>query len=194
MTEIIDTDLKTISKQAMDAIIEEHLELVKQFDFDELGSLIAPIKNARSIFLIGMGRSGLMMQAAAMRLMHLGFKAYVVGETTTPAIGEGDLLIAGSGSGTTASVLRAAKTAKEEKADVISFTTDETSALAEIADHIVIIPAAQKEEHHNKISDQYAGSLFEQGLLLFFDALIQTLWKVDGSSAETLYKRHSNLE
>ncbi|WP_028376165.1 6-phospho-3-hexuloisomerase [Leeuwenhoekiella sp. MAR_2009_132] len=192
--ETLDSDLASISEQAMTSILHEHLELMKHFDFEELRNLVAPITNAGSIFLIGMGRSGLMMQAAAMRLMHLGFDAYVVGETTTPAIQEGDLLIAGSGSGTTATVIRAAETAKEVGAEVVSFTTDKTSKLAALSRYVVHIPAARKEAHNNTISEQYAGSLFEQGLLLFFDALIQTLWKVDGSSAETLYKRHSNLE
>ena len=192
--ETLDSDLASISEQAMTSILNEHLELVKHFDFEELRNLIAPITKAGSIFLIGMGRSGLMMQAAAMRLMHLGFDAYVVGETTTPAIQEGDLLIAGSGSGTTATVIRAAETAKEVGAEVISFTTDKTSELAALSTYVVHIPAAQKQAHDNTVSNQYAGSLFEQALLLFFDALIQTLWSIDGSSAEELYKRHSNLE
>ncbi|MEH6407710.1 MAG: 6-phospho-3-hexuloisomerase, partial [Leeuwenhoekiella sp.] len=157
-----DIDIAALSAQAMDTITKEHLKLVRHFDFDELASLVSPINKAHSIFLVGMGRTGLMMKAAAMRLMHLGFTAYVVGETTTPAIGEGDLLIAGSGSGTTASVIRSANTAIEKKATLICFTTDATSALAEIANFKVIIPAAQKKEHNSKVSEQYAGSLFEQ--------------------------------
>ena len=32
-----------------------------------------------------------MMEAIAMRLMHAGFKSYVVGEMVTPAVGPGDL-------------------------------------------------------------------------------------------------------
>ncbi|RXG22552.1 6-phospho-3-hexuloisomerase [Leeuwenhoekiella aequorea] len=182
------------SEEAMNSILNEHKQLLEQFDFQQLSALVDPIQEAKVIFLIGMGRSGLMMKAAAMRLMHLGFTAYVVGETTTPAIGSGDLLIAGSGSGTTSTVIRAAKTAKDQNAKVACFTTDAASELAALSDYIVNIPAAQKQAHENTVSDQYAGSLFEQALLLFFDALIQTLWSIDGSSAEELYKRHSNLE
>ncbi|MCC4213087.1 6-phospho-3-hexuloisomerase [Leeuwenhoekiella parthenopeia] len=188
------TEITNSTREALSAILKEHIALQERVDAQELQALIKPIKNANSIFLIGMGRSGLMMQAAAMRLMHLGFEAYVVGETTTPAIKKGDLLIAGSGSGTTATVIRAATKAFDLGAEVACFTTDSNSELAELSTYRVIIPAAEKQEHNNSISEQYAGSLFEQGFLLVFDALIQSLWKLDGSSAETLYKRHSNLE
>ena len=188
------TEITNSTREALSAILKEHIALQERVDAQELQALIKPITSANSIFLIGMGRSGLMMQAAAMRLMHLGFEAYVVGETTTPAIKKGDLLIAGSGSGTTATVIRAATKALDLGAEVACFTTDGNSELAELSTYRVIIPAAEKQEHNNSISEQYAGSLFEQGLLLVFDALIQSLWKLDGSSAETLYKRHSNLE
>lgn len=194
MKEQTEEDLKLWNEQAMNAILKEHLELIKNVDFKAFAKIISPIKRANAIFFIGMGRSGLMMKAAAMRLMHLGFEAYVVGETTTPAIGKGDLLIAGSGSGTTTSVLRAVETAKKVNADVIGFTTDAESPMAKKADYNVILPAAKKQQHQNNVSEQYAGSLFEQALLLYFDSLIQTLWKIDGSSAETLYERHANME
>ena len=39
-----------------------------------------------------------------MRLMHLGFNVYVVGETVTPAVETDDLLIVISGSGETKSI------------------------------------------------------------------------------------------
>ena len=192
--QVTDQDLTQEAKQAMTTILEEHVALFKGFDFQELQALIEPIQKANSIFLIGMGRSGMMMQALAMRLMHLGFKAYVVGETTTPAIQDGDLLIAGSGSGSTATVLRAAQEAVGLGAEVASFTTDTTSKLAQVSTYVVHIPASEKQAHADTTSVQYAGSLFEQALLLFSDALIHTLWQIDGSTAQTLYTRHSNLE
>jgi 6-phospho-3-hexuloisomerase len=50
---------------------------------------------------------------AAMRFMHLGYTVFI-GETNTPAILEGDLLVA-SGSGTTSSVVSSAEKAKSQK-------------------------------------------------------------------------------
>ena len=71
----------------------------------EIEKLIQAILTSKKIFLAGAGRSGLMIKAFAMRLIHMGFTAYVVGETITPAIASGDLLIIGSGSGSTDSLV-----------------------------------------------------------------------------------------
>lgn len=194
MEHTIDKDLEQLVTNAMTTILEEHLKLRDQIRYDEIAAIIPVIKQANAVFLMGMGRSGLMMKAAAMRLMHLGFKAYVVGETTTPAITKGDVLLAGSGSGTTSSIVRAAEKAQTVAASIVCFTTDAHSPVASLADFTVTIPAAEKQKQNTEISTQYAGSLFEQALLLVFDALIQALWDLDGSTASELWKRHANLE
>ena len=77
---------------------------------------------APTVFTIGTGRSGLALQMAAMRFMHLGLPTHVVGETTAPAIGSGDVLVAASGSGSTARVVRAAQTARDQGADVLDLS------------------------------------------------------------------------
>ena len=181
-------------EDAMDIIIGEHLKLIKSIQYDEIAALILTITNAKNIFVTGSGRTGLMMKASAMRLMHLGYKVHVVGETTAPAIVKGDVLIAGSGSGTTSGIVSAAETANKEGASVICFTTNAASHLALLSKHTVTIPAAQKQKRDEDISKQYAGSLFEQSLILVMDALIQTLWELDGSLASDLWKRHANME
>jgi 6-phospho-3-hexuloisomerase len=181
-------------ESAMNVIINEHIILVNTINYNEVAALIPIITNAKHIFIMGAGRTGLMMKAAAMRLMHLGYTVHVVGETTAPAIGDGDVLIAGSGSGTTCGIVNAANAAKQVGADVVCITTNGNSPLADLAIQNVLIPAAQKQERDEDVSKQYAGSLFEQSLLLVFDALIQTLWDLDGSSASELWKRHANME
>ena len=178
----------------MDLIIHEHLELIKSLQYHEIAALIPTITSAKNIFVTGSGRTGLMMKALAMRLMHLGYKVHVVGETTAPAIRKGDVLIAGSGSGTTGGIVSAAETANTEGASVVCFTTNKESLLALLSKHTVIIPAAQKQKRNEDVSKQYAGSLFEQSLLLVTDALIKALWEQDGSLASELWKRHANME
>ena len=179
---------------AMNTIMDEHIKLKAALQVEQIAALIPAINSADRIFIMGAGRTGLMMKAAAMRLMHLGYKVYVVGETTSPAIGKGDVLIAGSGSGTTSGIVRAVETAQKVGASIICFTTNSNAPLAQLADLTVRIPAAQKQLRDQDISKQYAGSLFEQSLLLVFDALIQVLWELDGSSAADLWKRHANME
>jgi 6-phospho-3-hexuloisomerase len=181
-------------KSNLKEIISEHTNLADHMDYTNLGELIKSIKEANAIFLIASGRSGYAMRSVAMRLMHLGLKVFYVGDTTTPAINAGDLLWTASGSGTTSTIVKAAEKAKQVGARVIAMTTNAASLLAGIADVPILIPAAEKEDHHGAKSKQYAGSLFEQALLLLGDAIFMELWKIDGSPAEELWKRHSNME
>ncbi len=181
-------------KTNLDLILEEHLKLVKQIDFRQVALLIPYIHQAERIFLTGAGRSGLALKSAAMRLMHFGLTVFVAGETTTPAIRKGDLLIAASGSGTTSTIVKAAEKAVAAGAVIASFSTTTDSPLAKLSVLVLILPAAQKEDHGKTISAQYAGSLFEQALLLLTDAIFQTMWAADGTPSEVLWKRHANLE
>lgn len=154
------------------AVLEETDRLLKSVPGVDWGPAGQLITSARRIFVIGNGRSGLTIQMAAMRLMHLGLRVHMAGEVTAPALGEGDLLIAVSGSGTTESVIAAARTAKKVGATVLAVTTAPNSALSQQSD---------------------AGSLFEKSVLLAFDALFQSLWSNDDQSAEKLWKRHANI-
>ncbi|WP_247828318.1 6-phospho-3-hexuloisomerase [Arthrobacter antioxidans] len=174
-----------------------HEELVGAADGlqdEQLSALVIEIQQARRVFVTGGGRSGLALRMHAMRLMHLGLTVHVVGETTTPAIGDGDLLLVASGSGTTAGAVAVAETAGSVGARVAAVTTDGESKLADLADSVVVIPAAQKTDHGGTASRQYSGSLFEQALLLVLDATFHTLWQADGTPAEDLWPRHANLE
>ncbi|ORA28687.1 6-phospho-3-hexuloisomerase [Mycobacterium aquaticum] len=146
------------------------------------------------VFVAGAGRSGLVLRMAAMRLMHFGLNVHVAGDTTTPAIADGDLLLVASGSGTTSGVVKSAQTAKKAGARIAAFTTDPNSPLAGLADALVIIPAAQKTDHGSHISRQYAGSLFEQVLFVVTEAVFQSLWDHTDVEAEELWTRHANLE
>jgi len=194
MSLTIETDIATDIQQHMEMILAENQKLASQIEFNQIAAIVPYIQNADRIFIVGAGRTGLALKAAAMRLMHLGFNVFVVGETTTPAIGKGDLLIAGSGSGTTSSIVKAAEKSVSAEAKVVSISTTKESPLAALSNHVAIIPAAQKQDHGGTISQQYAGSLFEQSILILMDAVIQTLWKLDGTPAEELWKRHANLE
>ncbi len=194
MSSVINIDLATDIQANLEMILLENQKLTSQINFSQIAEIVPFIQNADRIFVVGAGRTGLALKAAAMRLMHLGFTVFVVGETTTPAIRKGDLLIAGSGSGTTSSIVKAAEKSVSAEAKVISISTTKVSPLAALSNHVAILPAAQKQDHGATISKQYAGSLFEQSVLLLTDAIIQTLWKLDGTPAEELWKRHANLE
>jgi 6-phospho-3-hexuloisomerase len=194
MSELNAEQLSQDLRQQWQVVIQENQRLAEQVDFAPVAALIPLLQHAKRVFVVGAGRTGLALKAAAMRLMHLGFTVFVVGETTTPAIQAGDLLLAGSGSGTTSTIVKAAEKAKAAGAQVVAISTTTDSPLAALATLMVVLPAAQKQDHGGTISQQYAGSLFEQSVLLLTDAIFQTLWALDGTPAEELWKRHANLE
>ena len=194
MSELKAEQLSQDLRHNWQVILAEHQRLAEQVELTAAVALIPLIQHAKRVFVVGAGRTGLALKAAAMRLMHLGLTVFVVGETTTPAIGAGDLLLAGSGSGTTSTIVKAAEKAVAAGAQVVAISTTASSPLAALATQVVVLPAAQKQDHGGAISQQYAGSLFEQAVLLFTDAVFQTLWALDGTPAEELWKRHANLE
>ncbi|TXK80600.1 6-phospho-3-hexuloisomerase [Paenibacillus sp. N3.4] len=176
-------------------IIQELQIAAKQLDEDQAEKLVERITQSGKIFVAGAGRSGLMMRALAMRLMHLGIQAYVVGESVTPSLSAQDLLIIGSGSGETSSLLSMAEKAKNLGASVAAVTIFPESSIGRLADHVVKLPGSPKDPLHRAYSTiQPMGSLFEQTLLLFADALILMLMEKEGYSNETMYGRHANLE
>ena len=187
-------DLSGALQTNMQMILEENRKLADRFDYQQLAEIIPLIQSAERIFVAGAGRSGLALRSAAMRLMHFGLNVFVAGETTTPAIRKGDLLIAASGSGTTSTIVKAAEKTVAAGGQVVALSTTTDSPLANLAALVLILPAAQKQDHGKTISAQYAGSLFEQSVLLFSDAVFQTLWGIDNEPAEEMWKRHANLE
>ena len=56
------------------------------------------------------------------------------------------------------------------------------------------MPAPQKQEHRSGKSVQYAGSLFEQAVVLIGDTVFHTLWQRSGLTAEQLWAINANVE
>ncbi|VDG96405.1 3-hexulose-6-phosphate isomerase [Lysinibacillus sphaericus] len=160
----------------------------------EAENLVGAILNAKKIFVAGGGRSGFMAKAFVMRMMHIGLEAYVVGETVTPNLEADDLFIVGSGSGETGSLVSMTEKAKNIGATIASITTNPVSTIGKLADLTIEIPAQAKADSASGKSIQPMGSLFEQALLLFYDALILSVMEKSDSHSEFMYGRHANLE
>lgn len=186
--------MQTIFTQAIELVLAENQRALQSIADSAVEQLAQKIMTVDRIFVVGEGRSGLAMRMAAMRLMHLGYKVYVVGETTTPSLHSTDLVIACSGSGRTESVCAIAAKAKAIGAYLVGVTVNSRSFLGQLADLPIEIAAATKEDAENTRSQQFAGSLFEQSTLLFFDALFYVLSQRLHKNAQLLLALHTNLE
>ncbi|MBE6556934.1 MAG: SIS domain-containing protein [Ruminococcaceae bacterium] len=165
------------------------LAVLERIDESAVECVTACIKTHRRVFVYGGGRSGLMLKAFAMRLAQAGYTVYVVGDVITPAIGKGDLLILASAGGTTATTCHYAQVAKTEGASVLALTAKQASLLDRLADERVYIFAPTKDDVGNT-DGAPMGTLFEQALLLFGDAIIASL----SADAAQMRVRHANLE
>lgn len=188
----------------MQSIVDNISKTIDELNEDDVDALIKAIRTSKRIFLWGAGRSGLMAKAFAMRLSQLGFVVYVVGETISPGMKEGDVFIAVSGSGETTSVVNAAKVAKELGVQVVAVSSYVTSTLGNLSDKAIRIRGKTKvdiEKDHLKHQIQGVhssltpmGTLFEDTVLVFFDGVVGKLMNELKATERHMMGRHSKLE
>jgi 6-phospho-3-hexuloisomerase len=195
-------------KAAAEEIIAGIKNSIENLNMKEVERLIELLLEAKDkkIFIVGMGRSGFVARAFALRLMNLGFNVYFLGETITPAAEKGDLLIAISGTGATKIVLTASAAAKEIGATIIAFTSFSESPLGQAADHTVTIKGRTKAgwpKEEDYLARQLIGerepltplgSVFENNCMVFLDSLVVELMHRLGRTEEDLKRRHATIE
>jgi len=181
---------------------------IEELDMKSVEKLIKTLVESKEkkIFTVGMGRSGFVARAFALRLMNLGFNVYFLGETITPAAEKGDLLIAISGTGTTKMVLTASTAAKDIGAKVIAITSFPESLLGKLADLVVDVKGRTKAgtpKEKDYLTRQIMGvgepltplgSIFEINSMVFLDSLVVELMHRLGSTEADMKRRHATLE
>lgn len=182
--------------ELVDAILGDITRTLRRVDPAQIEALQSALISAERVFIAGKGRSGLQIRAFAMRLMHLGFAVHVVDEITTPAIGAGDLLLIGSSSGRTASLLRYAELVSAAGAKLAAFTGDIDSPIALAAETLVYIPATNFKAGRGSGDESVLvmGSLFEHCLGLLCDLIIIRLKALLNETEAAMNARHANLE
>ncbi len=182
-------------KSTTKMIINEMRDVLAEIKEDEFKRFIDTIKSSKNIFVTGQGRSGLVARTFAMRLTHIGFTCYVVGETTTPNIDKGDMLIVCSSSGTTSITCHIAGLAKRLNAFIVVITAHPNSELSNYATLTIEIPAREiGQVLQSRYSVQFRSTLFEQACLVYLDAVILTLVRLLNREEVEMQKRHANLE
>ncbi len=185
------------TKEILSMVTKELNDTFSNLKEEQLVTFQEKILEANKIIVAGAGRSLMMIRGFAMRLMHMGFVAYVVGETVTPAIEKGDLLIIASGSGSTGTLTIIAEKCKKIGAELALITTNSDSPIGKLADLVIEVNAATtKSENNAKNSIQPGANTFEQSVLLIGDAIIINLMSSRSldESNKVLMTKHANLE
>jgi 6-phospho-3-hexuloisomerase len=181
--------------QYLEEILEELDDSQALIVDEQAEKLVNAIVASTKIFVAGAGRSGLMGKSFAMRLMHLGLSAFVIGETITPSFGQEDILIIGSGSGETKSLVSMAEKGKTIGGKLAVITLNPESSIGKLAHITIQLPGSPKDQTgDNPVTIQPMGSLFEQTLLLFYDAIILRIMEKKGLDTTKMYGKHANLE
>ena len=184
-------DLHDLARGAV-AEVGAVLERVPPADVDRLcDELLA----ARRIVVFGMGREGLMVRALAMRLVHLGLDAHVVGDMSTPPVGRDDLFLTSVGPGTLSTVEALLAVARRDGARTLVVTAQPDGPAPRAADTVFHLPAqTMADDGGTSPSVLPMGSLFEAAELLLFDLVSILLRERTKQSSEQMRARHTNLE
>ncbi len=171
-------------------IVLQNINILKNFYIEDewkqkMNLLVDKIINAKKIFVFGVGRSGYVGRSFAMRLMHLGFNSYFVGDTTTPSYEKDDLLILITGSGKTESVLIVAKKAKKINNNIVAIVC-ESGSIIKLVDLTIQLPI--KKSNYLPM-----GTAFEEMALIFLDLVIAEIMKKLNLDESEIIKRHCNL-
>ena len=153
------------------------------------------IARARRIALYGCGREGLQIKGFCMRLFHLGRDVSMVGDMTTPHLGEGDLLIVSAGPGAVTTVSALIGVAKHAGARTLIVTAQPDGESAKAADFALVVPAqTMADDRGATVSVLPMGSVFEGAEFILFEVMILKLRDRLGVTPEAMRARHTNLE
>lgn len=172
---------------SLDYLLDRIRDSVCSVNGDAQERLIDLIMDARTIFIYGSGRSGLVGQLFAVRLVQMGFDVHFVGDMTTPIIGKDDLTILVSNTGETVSAVQTANIARRIGSKVCCITGSPTSKLAHASNHMILI------KHDPSDDGIYAplGTIFEDAVCIFFDSLVPSIMGRKGIDEDGMRKKHA---
>lgn len=176
---------------------QELSQAVAEINPNVVDEFLHKLLKANRIFIAGKGRTGLQMQSFAMRLMHLGLQVHVIGSVTTPGLVAGDVLVIGTASGRTPSLVVYAETAKDLGVEIISITANDQNLVSKLSAVNIIIPAPSHKnssEIRTISSVQPMGGLFELTLGLLLNIMVMQLMDRMNIDEAAMIARHANIE
>lgn len=130
-------------------------------NIDDLKILYNKIKNAKRIYIYGLGSSGLTGTEFMLRLIRMGFHCQAITDShlmiiNSSILNQNDLVIALSCSGETLDVINAVQLAQKNKCFVASITSFPTSTLALNSDFFIITPHSKLLTKNSFINSQFS--------------------------------------
>lgn len=174
-------------KESIDYILKG-IEKTFESEIEQTPEFVEHILKSRKIFLYGVGRSGLIAKAFAIRLVQMGLEIFFIGETITPIVEEGNLVVIVSYTGETMSAIQTANIVRRVGAKVVSITAHDHSKLSS-ASNLVIVLHPPKDEERKRLAP--LGTLFEDAALIYLDGIVALLMEKLGQSEGLMRGRHA---
>ncbi len=164
-------------------------------DYDGEKGFLEEVLAARQIVCVGAGRVGLVLASFAKRLRHLGKEAFWIEDQTIPRMGKGDLMVVGSGSGETRSIVGLAEIAISNDLRIALLTATRDSSLTKMAHAHVTLNCPSKNSDSSLVdSMQPMTTLFEQSSQIYLDAIVLELMSVMSLTSDQMGQRHNVIE
>ncbi len=174
-------------KESVDYIIRS-VQTTLENEIEDTDKFVDLIIGSRKVFIYGVGRSGLIAKAFAIRLVQMGLEVFFVGETITPIVEEGSLVIIVSYTGETMSAIQTANIVRRVGAKVVTVTANSHSKLA-VASNLVIEIHPPKDDDRKRLAP--LGTLFESATLIYLDGIVATLMEKLAQGEGAMRKRHA---
>ena len=171
---------------SLDSLLERIREVAGSADPTTLSKLADALMESRKVFIYGSGRSGLVGQCFAVRLVQMGLDVHFVGDMTTPIIGKDDLTLIISNTGETMSAVQTANIARRIGSHVACITGSRYSKLAHASNTAIVLRTVG-----NDGAAMPLGTLFEDAAMLMFDSMVPVLMKRLGISEDDMRKKHA---
>ena len=177
----------TTAREATKYILDRAARMVESGE-GSVQEAVDAIRSASRVFVYGVGRSGLVARAFAMRLVQLGLDCYFIGETITPIVRAGDLVVIVSNTGSTMSAVQTANIARRVGAGVLSVTGIKASKLSQ-ASNVSLTIMEIKDGRRARYAP--LGTLFETAALILLDGIVAHVMKELGETEASMRSRHA---
>jgi 6-phospho 3-hexuloisomerase len=189
-----------------------HIKLLEEFcenarstfsniDEAQLEKVISAILRAKKIYVLGIGHSGMFGRILAMKLNHVGLRAYTVFDEINPPFEKDDLFIAISQSGETKTIVALAEKAIKLGGRVLGVTSEAESTLAKISETVLLIQKNADDVSFDVLSlmgdkdnQNFLGALFGFNIYILFYTIILMIARKLNETPESIDRRHANLQ
>jgi 6-phospho-3-hexuloisomerase len=175
-------------REASSYILSEVGEALAKVDPAVHEAVVDAVIVAKKVFVYGVGRSGLVGKAFSVRLVQMGLDVHFIGDTTTPIVEKGDLVLIISNTGETMSAVQTANIVGRIGAMVVTVTSSQSSKLGRASNIVVEIPPRRNDDKSRLAP---LGTLFEDAAFIFLDSLVPALMQKLGQTESSMRKRHA---